>query len=69
MIQAELGFRSDENAFGLMLDPRSDNGVIVVSMNSSSTALMDYTILIPEDGTYYLFGLVRGHDGTSDCPG
>ncbi len=66
VIQAEQGFRYDEADFGLMIDPRSDNGVTAVSMNGSSSSIMDFTIEIPEDGTYYFFAYIRGEQGNSD---
>ncbi len=66
MFQVEDGEPLGDGDWGLMIDPRTSNGFTAMSMNTSSSAVIEFPINIPESGTYYLFGLVRGEDGNSD---
>ncbi|MGC9327819.1 MAG: hypothetical protein ACP5I1_09315, partial [Candidatus Hinthialibacter sp.] len=67
IIEAEQGFQLTElTDFGLLLDLKTSNGISVVAMTGSSSALLEYPINIKETGTYYVFGRVRGEDGNSD---
>jgi len=67
LIEAEWGtLTAEEQDFGLMIDPRTQSGITAVAMSGSLNSLLEYTLNIPEDGTYYFFGNVRSEDGNSD---
>ncbi|MBI1387034.1 MAG: hypothetical protein GC154_01125 [bacterium] len=55
-----------EDSFGLLVDPRSDNGVAVMAVRGGASNSLEYTLNVSKAGTYYLFGNVRGEDGNSD---
>ncbi len=67
VIQVEDGENvAGEGAFGLGLDPRNESGIFIINVAAGATDLIEFPLMIPEDGTYYLFGNVRGEDGNSD---
>lgn len=67
IIQVEDGENvADEGAFGLAVDPRVESGITIINVDANAADLIEFPINIPADGTYYLFGNVRGEDGNSD---
>jgi len=70
IIQAEWATPTEmalNEDFGLFFDPTADNGIAVIAIDEpNAEALLQYTLNIPEDGTYYLFGNAREEDGNSD---
>ncbi len=67
VIQIEEGENiADVGAFGLAIDPRIESGIFVINVSAGSGDLIEIPFTVPEDGTYYLFGNVRGEDGNSD---
>ncbi len=55
-----------EGYWGLMLDPRTINGVTVMTMQGGASNVIEFPVILPEDNTYYFFASVRGEDGNSD---
>ena len=66
VIQAEQGVPSTENGWALLLDPRNLSGITAECMGSNSQTVLAFPITILQEGTYYIFGKVRGDDGNSD---
>ncbi|MBN2330051.1 MAG: hypothetical protein JXR73_23120 [Candidatus Omnitrophica bacterium] len=69
LIQAEFGTPTDLalEDFGLFFDPRTSNGIALVAIDEpNEESLIQFTLNIPADGTYYLFGNAREEDGNSD---
>ncbi|RJP32919.1 MAG: hypothetical protein C4527_05265 [Candidatus Omnitrophota bacterium] len=66
VIQAEQANPLDPVNWGLMMDPRRDSGIVVVSMGTGAGQMLEYAIDIPVAGTYYFFWATRGEDGNSD---
>ncbi|HQH72888.1 MAG TPA: hypothetical protein PK360_12490, partial [bacterium] len=66
LLQAEQGVPNTEDAWGLMLDPRILSGIAAASESSNARSALEYPITITQEGTYYVFGKVRGDDGNSD---
>ncbi|MGC9326643.1 MAG: hypothetical protein ACP5I1_03335, partial [Candidatus Hinthialibacter sp.] len=69
LIQAEFGTPTDLalEDWGLFFDPRTSNGMALVAIDEpNQESLIQFTLNIPEDGTYYLFGNAREEDGNSD---
>ncbi len=69
IIQFENGRPRPDNdvGYGLMLDPRSESGIISVNVSGQIDEWMEFPINIPAGyGDLYIYGMVRGEDGNSD---
>ena len=69
VIQAEWATPTDLalEDFGLFFDPTADNGIAVIAIDEpNNDSLLQYTLNVPQDGTYYLFASAREEDGNSD---
>ncbi len=67
LLQAERGVpNTDTDAWSLMLDSRILSGIAAVAVNSNVQSALEFPITITQEGTYYIFGKVRGDDGNSD---
>lgn len=70
IIQAEWCTPTDRarnEDFGFFFDPRKTNGIALIAMDEPvADSLLQFTLNIPETGTYYFFGNAREEDGNSD---
>ncbi|MBD3265147.1 hypothetical protein GF373_00625 [bacterium] len=64
--EIETGVPAEEAMWGLMANPSVPSGYVAMSMNTSSSDVLEFSINIPSDGVWYLFGSTRGEDGNSD---